>query len=278
MNDSECVAFLQWALPQLGLRWDGFRKVRRQVCRRLSRRLAELGLPDLRAYRARLEHDRAEWAVLDDLTHITISRFHRDRHVFAALQHDVIPVLAAAAQARGSHDVEVWSAGCGSGEEPYTVAIMWELELARLFPSLTMRVIATDIDDAMLVRARRACYGDGSLKELPEHWSAAAFVRDGGLHCLRDTFRASVTVRRHDIRRPQPDGPFDLVLCRNLAFTYFDADAQRAAAARVADALRPGGALVLGTHEALPADSDRFEPWSSSTAIQRRISARVTTF
>jgi chemotaxis protein methyltransferase CheR len=172
MNDSECVAFLQWALPQLGLRWDGFRKVRRQVCKRLSRRLAELGLSDLNAYRGHLERDRAEWAVLDALTHVTISRFHRDRHVFAALQRDVIPVLAAAAQARGSHAVEVWSAGCASGEEPYTLAIMWELELARRFPSLTLRVLATDIDDAMLVRARRACYDDGSLKELPERWCA----------------------------------------------------------------------------------------------------------
>jgi chemotaxis protein methyltransferase CheR len=74
-GDGACVEFLQWALPRLGLRWAGFRKVRRQVCRRVRRRAAVLGLPDLEAYRTYLDDHPDECAVLDGLTPITISRF-----------------------------------------------------------------------------------------------------------------------------------------------------------------------------------------------------------
>jgi chemotaxis protein methyltransferase CheR len=274
MNDSQCAAFLQWALPRLGMRGEGFRKVRRQVCKRVRRRLGELGLSDLSAYRARLEQHPEEWAVLDGLTHITISRFSRDRGAFEFLEREVLPALAAGVLARGSESVLAWSAGCAAGEEAYTLMIMWQLELAHRFPALTIQILATDLDDTMLARARRGCFTAGSLRELPQRWRAAAFVQRERTYCLRDTFKEAVTVARHDIRSPPPDGPFDLVICRNLAFTYFDLDLQRATAARLASALRPGGALVLGSHEALPADFDTFEPWSSTERIYRRTSAR----
>jgi hypothetical protein len=78
-------------------------------------------------------------------------------------------------------------------------------------------------------------------------------------------------VARYDIRTPPPHGPFDLVMCRNLAFTYFDRDLQRATGARLADVLRPGGALVLGGHEALPKDLHGFEPWSAPHRVYRRV-------
>jgi chemotaxis protein methyltransferase CheR len=83
MTDAECVAFLQWALPQLRLRWHGFRRVRRQVCRRVSRRIAELGLKEADAYRAYLEGNLHEWNVLAGLCRITISRFWRDRELLS---------------------------------------------------------------------------------------------------------------------------------------------------------------------------------------------------
>jgi chemotaxis protein methyltransferase CheR len=264
------VEFLQWALPPLGMRWEGFRKVRRQVCRRLRRRLGELGLPDVAAYRAHLERDPDEWPMLDGLLHITISRFHRDRGVFAALERAVIPALAAGALARGADALEVWSAGCASGEEPYTLALMWQLELAERFPALTIRILATDVDDAMLARARRGCFAASSLDELPERWRSAAFAPHGELFRLRDPFREPVTFARHDVRTAPPYGAFDLVLCRNLAFTYFDRELQSAIAARLVGALRTGGALVLGAHEALPDGLGELEPWSPGGPIHRR--------
>ena len=89
MKDTECVEFLRWALPRLHLSWPGFRKVRRQVCRRVERRRQELGLADVAAYRARLEERAEEWAVLDGLCRVTISRFYRDRGLWDFLERDI---------------------------------------------------------------------------------------------------------------------------------------------------------------------------------------------
>ena len=94
MDDRDCVAFLQWALPRLGMRWHGFRKVRHRVCKRIDRRLRELGLRDPDAYRTWLQAHPHEWSTLDSLCTVTISRFARDRMVFAVLQERVLPELA----------------------------------------------------------------------------------------------------------------------------------------------------------------------------------------
>jgi len=123
MRNRDCVAFLKWCLPRLGLRRSGYRKVRGTVCKRLAPRLRALGLPDLDAYRARLAAEQAEWAVLDGLCRIPISRFWRDRAVFDHLAVDVLPALAAAAADSGRTEVRVWSAGCASGEEPYSLRL-----------------------------------------------------------------------------------------------------------------------------------------------------------
>ncbi|MGZ6649371.1 MAG: CheR family methyltransferase [Solirubrobacteraceae bacterium] len=187
-RDAACVAFLRWALPQMGMRWAGFRKVRRQVSRRVLRRAGELGLPDLAAYRTHLENHPDEWETLDGLACITISRF----------------------------------------------------------------------------------YDCGSLRDLPAPWRHAAFAPRDGRLCLRPHFRQPVSVVHHDLRSGTPDGPFDLVLCRNLAFTYCDTTLQRDVLAVPAHAVSPGGALVLGTHETLPDRNPWFAPWSPTPGVYHR--------
>jgi chemotaxis protein methyltransferase CheR len=107
------VTFLQQALPRLGRRWAGYRKVRRQVCRRIRHRIDELGPEGFEAYHAHLEAQPGEWEVLDGLMNVTISRFNRDRGVFEFLRDEVL-----------RPGMRVWSAGCASGEEPYTLALL----------------------------------------------------------------------------------------------------------------------------------------------------------
>jgi chemotaxis protein methyltransferase CheR len=269
MRDVECVEFLQWALPRLRLRWPGFRKVRRQVCRRVERRIHMLGLSGPDAYRAYLEANAPEWEQLDELCHVTISRFYRDRGVFTFLERTVLPALTRGAAARRAM-LDAWTAGCASGEEPYTVALIWNLTVGREFPGVQLRLLATDVDEAVLARARAAEYPESSLRELPQPWRDAAFVGRDGVYELRPAFRQPVDVLRHDLRQGLPDGPFDLVLCRNVAFTYFDLELQEEVAARLADGLRRGGALVLGAHETLPEGARGFVPWSRDHAIYRR--------
>lgn len=251
-RDAECVELLRWALPRLGLRWEGFRRPRRQVCRRIERRIAELGVGGPAGYRRLLAADEGEWRTLDGLCRVTISRFFRDRAVWSGLRDEVVPELARAATRRGERALRCWSAGCASGEEPYGLAIVFRLAVAPAFPGLELGVVATDADEAVLGRARRACYAPGTVREVPQEWRERAFERRGPELCLRAAFREGVELRQEDLRRAMPDGPFHLVLCRNLAFTYFDLDGQRAVLAGIAARLVPGGVLVVGAHESLP--------------------------
>jgi len=262
ITDPEGIQFLQWCLPRLRLRWPGFRKVRRQVLKRISRRLQELGLPSVKTYRSYLEDHPDEWATLDTLCWISISRFYRDKHVFQYLENEILPRLARLVIGRRESELRCWSAGCASGEEPYTLAIIWKQHLAMLFPMLDFRVIATDIDRHAIQRAERGCYYTSSMKELPAEWRAQAFAASGEELCLKDDYRASVTFLVQDLRESAPGGLFQLILCRNLALTYFDETARQETLLRLTDKLVPGGALIVGKLESRPDESWELEPWS----------------
>lgn len=273
MKDGDYVTFLQWALPRLNMRWPGFRSVRGQVCKRIDRRMRELGCPEIAAYRHYLQAHPEEWVVLDGLCRITISRFHRDRGVFARLFQEMLPGRAAVARARGAHALRIWSAGCASGEEPYTLSIGWQLMLAYQFPHLELDILATDIDSTLLRRAAEAVYPASALRDLPAGWRERAFDVADGAYRLRPEFRERVRLRHHDLRTPPQESDFDLILCRNLAFTYFDPALQRRVAATLHDHLLPGGFLVLGTHESLPGGAP-FEPVAGCRLIYRRSDPR----
>jgi chemotaxis protein methyltransferase CheR len=258
MRDAKCVAFLQWALPRLDLRWQGFRKVHGQVCKRLKRRVRQLGLEGFDAYRKRLEADPKEWSAIDELCHITISRFFRDSRVFEVLSQRVLPEIAARAAA-GQRPARFWSAGCASGEEPYTLKIIWDLAVATDFPASCV-IVATDIDDAVLERTRKGCYSRGSLRELPEAFIAGGFDQRNDLFCIRSRHKEGVSFVHQDLRAVVPDGLFDLILCRNIAFTYFEAPLQRKVLNRLIEHLAVPGYLVIGTQERLPEGLDRLVP------------------
>ena len=274
MNDDACIHFLQWCLPKLGKRWVGFRKVRGQVCKRISRRMQTLNLRTLDAYRDYLGAHPDEWDRLDAMCRITISRFYRDRGVFDALRDPLLPDLARRLAKRGIPTLRAWSAGCASGEEPYTLRLLWNFDVSHRAPGVNLYVAATDVQAHMLSRARRGCYPRGTLKELPDDWIEAAFeVRDEASEapwCLRPAYRRGIDWLQQDIRETMPDGPFHLILCRNLVFTYFDTDLQRTCLARLLDRLVPRGLLLLGKHESLPDGDWRLDVWDAHKRIFRR--------
>jgi chemotaxis protein methyltransferase CheR len=272
MKDAQFVAFLQWALPRVGLRWEGFRKLRHRVERRLARRMRALRLTDWPAYRQRLEKDDAEWEVFDAACRLTISRFWRDRGVFDALAEIVLPMLAELARARGENRVRCWSAGCASGEEAYSVRLAWESGAAARFPGLALHVLGTDVDPRVLTRARLACFPPAALRDLPRGWSDRAFEQRGGMYCLRANLRSGFEFRCEDLRRELAQGAFHLVLCRNVAFTYFCHALQRELVVRLAERIPPGGALLLGAHERLPGSFVEFAPWPIAPGLLRRTS------
>ena len=269
-----CTRFLQWALPRAGLRWRGYRRVRGTVCKRLNRRLAELGLGDLGAYRRHLGTHPDEWDHFATLCRIPISRFYRDRAVFDALRNSIIPDLAAAALSRRQAALRVWCAGCASGEEVYSLALAWAFELQDRFPRLRLDLLGTDAEPMMIARARRGCYQPGSLKDLPDRWRREGFEQRDHLLCIKQSVRRMGRWTVQDITRRMPDGRFDLICCRNMAFTYFDEAAQTQVLDRLADRITSDGVLVIGAHERLPHDDRLFEPLPGKLPVYK--AARAT--
>ena len=261
MQDSDCVEFLQWALPRLQRRWAGFRKVRKQVCKRIDQRWKGLGLSGPGAYRVYLEQQPAEWEILDRLCPVTISSFYRDKTVFDFIGATLLPQLARESAEHDAQDLHALSIGCASGEEPYTLMLAWLFCVAPMFPEATLHVAATDMLQEMLERAHKACYPFGSLKHLPEAWRAQAFEHTAGRYCLRSEYRQGIEFVQQDVRTALPEGRFNLILCRNLVFTYFDESTQRQILERLLTRLLSGGALVIGRREVLPPGTAGLAPW-----------------
>jgi chemotaxis protein methyltransferase CheR len=267
MRDADCILFLQWALPQIAMHWPGFRKVRHQVCKRVKRRIDALGLNGFASYRQRLEADPQEWLILDQYCRITISRFFRDRAVFESLGGSILPTIAERARSE-RRQARCWSAGCASGEEPYSLRIAWNLAVRGASDALS--IIATDVDEALLGRARDGCYGRTSLREIPPELTSQAFVPVGSRFCVRPQYREGIKFLKQDLRSEAPPGPFDIVFCRNIAFTYFVPVLRQKVLAIIADSLISHGFLVVGTHEEV--DDARFFSASGLSHIFTKVS------
>ena len=206
-----------------------------------------------------LKRDPHEWAVLDGFCRITSSRFYRDRNVFRILGERILPLLAQEA-AKAKRDIACWSAGCASGEEVYTLRILWDLTLAETHPEVTLALLGTDVDETVLGRASAGCYQTGSVKEMPSDWIDRCFESHGDLLYVKPRHCQGVSFLLQDIRRDMPEGPFDLILCRNLVLTYFEPALQAQVMHNLAARLRCDGYLVIGAHEALPAGMVDFQP------------------
>jgi len=216
--------------------------------RRLAVRMRARGAHTYDDYARVLAADGGEYDRLLDALTINVTKFYRNRETWDALAKQYLPELWAAR--RGA--VRCWSAGCASGEEPYTLAILL-LECARQHGErgeLQATVDATDLDRGSLERAAAGRYRVPAFEEMPAAL-AARYCTSGDVREVAPVVRALVRFRQHDLlsERP-PHAPYDLILCRNVVI-YFDRPTQDRLFARFADALVPGGILVLGKVETL---------------------------
>lgn len=255
--------FLREACPPLDLEW---RKYRRRAARhRVEARLRELGLDDFGQYLERLRADPVETAELADRMRVTVSRFFRERQRWEALACDILPALLR--RKPPGEPLRLWSVGCCGGEEPYTLALLWQEH----FSPRPVEILATDIDAASLERAREALYLESSLREAPEGLRERWFRREGDRWRLGGTVTAMVRFAPHNLMTDPLPGGFDLILCRYLAFTYYRGERRRAAAERLWRALRPGGVLMLGRKEEPGPAADLFDPWPERPGFWKKI-------
>src|SRR5262245_51232420 len=181
LSESDLSLVMNATMSRLGLEPRGYRRLASTLRKRLSRRMTAIGATTARDYLARLQADSREWTAFDALCRMSISRFYRDTPTFDALGHIHLPRLAANAREKGRRRLAAWSAGCASGEEAYTLALVWKFCLEPEYPEIRFDILASDADERLLRRARAARYASGTLRELPAAWQDVAFEINGGL-------------------------------------------------------------------------------------------------
>jgi chemotaxis protein methyltransferase CheR len=231
---------------------------RQMVCGRLVKRLRALGLRSFEAYCDMLNgpqgHDELEHVVNAITTNIT--HFFREPHHFEHLKR----VFAARAAERPRRPrIRIWSAGCSSGEEPYSIA-MTMADALHPVEGWDALILATDIDTNMLGRGRAGLYDAEAIKGVPETYRKRFLRRaEGGRVQMADELQRLIRFKHLNLHGAWPmKGKFDAIFCRNVAI-YFDKPTQRNLFNRYADMLNPGGFFYLGHAESLIGMSDRFE-------------------
>ncbi len=231
------------------------------VARRTVNRMISVGAATYADYLQFLRQREGEAARLLEHVTIKVSRFYRHAPTFDALRREVLPELVRQADGR---PINVWSVGCGCGEEPYTLAMLF----AEAGASYTIE--ATDIDPAALQRASQGYYTDAAFFELPKDLRERYISRSDGFYEVNPQLREQVRFSRHDVLASQPppgDGLFDLVCFRNLLI-YLGHEVQDLALHSVRRAVRPGGYLCLGEAEwPSPAIASTLLPLASDTRI-----------
>lgn len=242
----------------------------RYVERRLATRLRVLGLDTYRQYALHLDADPGEYERLRDALTISVTQFFRDESVFAAFRSEVVPALMARKDARRQGTVRVWSAGCATGEEPYSIAMSFLSQMRSSESAMGLIVVGTDVDRSALASARQAVYPVARLEQVPEP-ERSRYTRVSG-----DTFQITPEVTQHvrfrylNLFEDEPVRMADVIFCRNV-FIYRTRAEQERLLNVFRDSMPRGGYLVLGRSERLaPSLGSRFELVNGRERIYRK--------
>ncbi len=241
------------------------------IYRRIARRMQIVGVEDFDRYLALIENDPAELGVLFDDLLINVTSFFRDPAGFDVLERAAIEPLLAQPAGAGSRRLRCWVAGCATGEEAYSLAMLALDAIQARGIDADLRIFATDVHAASLAIAGKGCYPPDRLigvsaARLEKYWTPSS---EG--YVATETLRRAITFARHDVLRDAPFTNLDLVTCRNLLI-YFESGAQHTAISRFAFGLKPGGTLMLGASEGLGVEEKWFEPVDDRFRIFRRSS------
>jgi chemotaxis methyl-accepting protein methylase len=239
--------FIKEAAPLLDLQWRRFK--RGGIKRKVERRITELGLSNFEDYLLKIKRDPEEKSCLSQILTVTITRFFRDKEVFDILENSIIPAILK--NKKGKDEFKIWSVGCANGEEPYSLSILWREKFEKIWSQIDLSILATDINEDLLGRAREGRYKKSSLKEVLEEILRRFFKIENGFYILDRSIRESVEFKKHDIIHGELFSGMDIIFCRNLAFTYFSKECQMNVLKKIARSLNEGGHLIIGKDESL---------------------------
>ena len=241
---------------------------RNMVYGRLSRRLRRLGMESFDEY-CHLIDDRSGGEFTEFINSITtnLTSFFRENYHFEFLKNTVLPDLV---KTKKDKRLRAWSAGCSTGEEPYSIAITIADTVNRL--GWDAKILATDLDSNVIEKGKSAVYSEDRIESLPESIKRAGFNRQksNNLVQVKPRFCRLITFKQLNLLNQWPmKGPFDFIFCRNVVI-YFDKDTQRVLFDKMADMLVMGGYLFIGHSESLHRVSNRFS--SKGRTIYQRTS------
>ena len=260
--DPSFERLLEYVRDARGFDYTGYR--RPTLMRRFEKRMQVVGADDWESYRTYLDEHSEEFVELFNTILINVTGFFRDRETWDVVASEVIPRLL---DERGDDtQLRIWSAGCASGEEPYTIAMLLSEALGEDDFRRRVKIYATDIDDDALSDAREAHYAVKQLEKVPTDLRERYFTRANHGYVFRNDIRRTVIFGRNDLHRDPPISRVDLLISRNTLM-YFGPELQQRILANYYFALNRGGFLVVGKAEALQSGRNFFVPYN----LKRRI-------
>ncbi len=274
-KDPDFLALLDRIRRERG--FDGTQYKTSFLKRRLAVRLRARKVDCYRQYMRLLDEDPDEYVPLMSALTINLTYFFRDSSAFVALRDLVLAPMLEAKREQKRFTVRVWSAGCATGEEAYSLSILFHELLGSKLPRWDITVLATDYDAEVLDRARRGVYGDLSFRDVDEEYLARYFIHGDGYQ-VKPEIKALVTFRQHDLVSDPMPKRLDLILCRNVLI-YFSRGQHERLFHQFHQALREGGYLALGKTEILlPSVSHLFRPVNLREHIYIKASERDNGF
>jgi two-component system CheB/CheR fusion protein len=237
------------------------------LARRIRARMSQLHIAEFDAYARYLDQRTDEHVALFNTILINVTSFFRDPEAWRIVSAEVIPRLV---QSVGeSRSIRIWSAGCSSGEEPYSMAMLLAEHLGDRAGEYLIKIYGTDVDEEALTSARQAVYRLEELKDVPAELVDRYFTRDGQIYRFRRDLRRWCIFGAHNITQAPPLSHIDLLLCRNVLI-YFNSELQERILTRFHYAIREDGYLFLGRSESLMARSRLFRPVDLKWRIFKR--------
>ncbi|HEX5015879.1 MAG TPA: CheR family methyltransferase [Candidatus Limnocylindrales bacterium] len=264
-------SFLDQLRERSGIDFNGYKRA--TILRRLQRRMAATGTTKLREYVRFVQAHPDEYERLTSSFLIKVTQFFRDRDLFQHLREIIVPQLIEDARGR-ERELRIWSAGCATGEEAYSLAMLIADALGDETAQFNVRIFATDVDGDAISFARRGIYPAAAVAELPGDLVERHFVRAGDGYEVRKRIRSMTVFGQHDLGQRAPFPRVDLALCRNVLI-YFTAELQKRALQLFAFSLRDGGYLVLGKAESTTPLPDYFVLSQQRLKVYRRQGDRV---
>lgn len=245
-------------VEQLSLNCDHYKDGYLQ--RRFAVRMRERGAHTYEDYVQLLKEDPHEYDnLMSDLT-INVTQFFRDQAVFKALEESVLPLLIYGKATGGESSIRVWSAGCSSGEEPYSICIILRELLGEEFDNFSLSVVGSDIDEEVLESAQRGVYLPRQVVNVPKPYLEKYFTLEDGNYHLCPEIKDMVRFRNIDLFTNTAGSHFDMILCRNVVI-YFTREMQERLYMNFYRALREDGYFVMGNTETLVGEaSTLFNP------------------